>query len=222
MTPRPSRRTGERTCRARHCKAYELAVLFLVLSLAACGRQTGVATEESTVGNDAQKLPFDREPPSTGISPSHSLLPVATRLPEGTPITIRLQSALSSASSRSGDRFQGTLDDPIVIEGQTLVSRGAAVTGSVLEAKHSGRFDPGYLRIALLSLTVNGKPVAIETSSLFAKGGSREERSAAIIGKGAAGATAGVGTSAAPAQKEMVFDTERRLSFRLAQSVNLQ
>ncbi len=163
-----------------------IAVLALMAGFTvACGRDTSVPSEDAATADDAQKLPFDREARTTGIQPSRSLVPTVSRLLEGTPITIRLQSALSSASSNSGDSFSGTLDDPIIIDGQTAIPRGAAVTGRVLAAKASGHLhDPGYLRIALVSLNLDGTPVAIETSSIFAKGGSHEKRNLAMIGGG--------------------------------------
>ena len=185
-----------------------LAVL-LALNLA-CNRQTGLSDADAAKSDDSQKLPFDRQPQSTGISPSHSLLPSVTRLPEGTPLTICSRHELSSASARPGDGFDATLDAPITIDGQTVVPRDAAVAGRVLDAKRStGPGDPGYLRLALVSLTVGEKLVPIETSSLFAKGGSREDRSSAMIGVGAM-------------QKEVVIGPERRLSFLLAQEADLQ
>src|ERR1039458_9735054 len=85
---------------------------FAVLALGftvACGKPTGVP--EPSPGN-TQKLPFDRESRSKGISPSQSLIPATTRLAEGTSMTIRLQKTLSSASAQAGDSFEGTLDDP--------------------------------------------------------------------------------------------------------------
>jgi hypothetical protein len=183
--------------------------VFLVLTVA-CDRQPSLADADAAKSDASQKLPFDRQPQSTGISPSGSLLPSVTRLPEGTPLTICLRHELSSASARPGDTFDATLDAPIVIDEQTVVSRGVAVAGRVLDAKPStGPNDPGYLRLALVSLTVGEKLVPIETSSLFAKGGSREDRSSAMIGVGAV-------------QKDVVIGPERRLSFRLAQDLDLQ
>jgi hypothetical protein len=198
-----------------------IAALALSLALGlACSRQTGLAPTDAAQSDASQKLPFERQPQSAGISPSHSLLPSVTRLPEGTPLTICLERDLSSASAHTGDSFAATLDAPVVIDGQTLVARGASVSGLVLEAKHSaGQQDPGYLRLALVSLTVGNRPVPIETSSLFAKGGSREDHSSAL------GTDRGKGAMPAPtasAQKEILLGPERRLSFRLAQNVDLQ
>src|SRR6202521_2428510 len=138
--------------------ADRIGVILLALSLiCACGRPPS----ESSSNSDSQKLPFDRQPRSTGISPSQSLIPSATKLPEGTPIPIRLQTALSSASSHAGDTFNAIVDEPVLIDGQTLIDRGTPATGRVLEAKPAtnsrGRslersVAPGYLRIVLVSL----------------------------------------------------------------------
>ncbi|MBZ5656623.1 MAG: hypothetical protein LAO56_15255 [Acidobacteriia bacterium] len=196
------------------CRIAVIAGVGLALS---CARQTDLPAADATKSESSQKLPFDRQPQSAGISPSRSLIPSVTRLPEGTPLTICLQRNLSSASAHTGDSFAATLDAPIVIDGQTLAPRGAAVSGSVLDAKPSaGPHDPGYLRLALVTLTVSERTFPIETSSLFAKGGAREERSSAMIGASApAGPTAAV-------QTEIVLGPERRLSFRLARDLDLR
>ena len=201
--------------------SHRIAIILLMLSLlSACGRPPADNASNSA---DSQKLPFDRQPRSTGISPSQSLIPSTTKLPEGTPIPIRLQSALSSASSHAGDTFNATIDEPVVIDGQTLVARGTPATGRVLEAKPSassrGRLlEPGYLRIVLVSLNVGGRPVMIETSSIFAKGGSREERNPAT------GAPSGASQKDGQKDrdKDIVLGTGRHLNFRLAQTVDLQ
>jgi hypothetical protein len=107
-----------------------------------------------------------------------------------------------------------------VIDGQTLVARGTPATGRVLEARPSASprghsrassAEPGYLRIVLVSLNVGGRPVMIETSSIF-DSGSREERNSAP----------GTASSASQKDKDIVFGVDRRLSFRLAQTVDLQ
>lgn len=181
------------------------AVAVLALALAvACGKPTGIP--EPSPGN-TQKLPFDRESRSKGISPSQSLIPPTTRLAEGASMTIHLQKTLSSASAQAGDSFEGTLDDPVVVDGQPLIPRGSAVTGRVLDAKPSGSGrNLGYMRIALVSVNVGGKTVLIETSSIFAKAASQGERAAA---------------GAVTNQKDVVFAPDHRLTFRLVHSADL-
>lgn len=220
------------------------SVVLVLCWAAACSRETGIPPDNASSDDTTQKLPFDRESSNEGISPTHSFVPTVSKLPIGTPLTIRLQSTIASGSSNPGDNFTGTLDEPVVIEGQTALARGAQVTGRVLAAKASGQLhDPGYLRIALVSIDVEGKPVPIETSSIFAKGGSHEKRNLALIGGGTGagaligglagggkgaligslvGAAGGTGTAYATGKKDVSFEAERRLTFRLAQPVGLR
>jgi hypothetical protein len=203
---------------------HRIAVVLLTLSvLCACGRPPA----DNASNSDSPNLPFDREPRSTGISPSRSLIPSTTSLPEGTPIPVRLERALSSASGHAGDTFKATVDEPVIIDGRTLIARGTPATGRVLEAKPSTTSldrssEPGYLRIVLVSLNVGGRPVMIETSSIFAKRGSREERTSP------AGVAPGAGQKDKDKDKDrdkykdIVLGIDRRLNFRLAQTVDLQ
>jgi len=193
------------------CRIAVIAGMALTLS---CVRQTNQPAGDATKSQSSQQLPFDRQPQSAGVSPSHSLIPSITRLPEGTPLTICLQRDLSSAMAHPGDSFAATLDAPIVIDGQILAPRGAAVSGRVLDAKPAaGPHNPGYLRLALVTLSVSERTLPIETSSLFAKGGAREERTSAMVGASA--------PAAAP-PSEIVLSPERRLSFRLTRDLDLR
>jgi hypothetical protein len=185
--------------------------------ICACGRPPDNFADNASKSG-TQKLPFDRPPRSTGVSPSQALIPSSTKLPEGTPIPIRLQSSLSSAWSHPGDIFSATVDEAVLIDGQTLVARGTAATGRVLEARASGTsLEPGYLRIVLVSLNVGGRPATIETSAIFAKGGSREQR-----GPSSGASTLDQKDHDKGKDKDIVFGTDRRLNFRLAQTVDLQ
>ena len=120
----------------------------------------------------------------------------------------------------------------MVVDGKTVVPRGAAVTGSVVAAKASGRrHGPGYLRLTLASIAMDGKSVPVQTSSIFAKRGSYEKRKAATMNRfeadnqGAAESTvdSGNGTEAAyhPGPGDVRFSTGHRLTFRLARPLHL-
>ncbi len=191
---------------------YYIVVVALVAGLL-CGCSRPPAPEQS--GSTAsQALPFDRQPGSGGISPSQSLIPFNTQLPEGTSISVRLQSPLSSKSSRTGDRFDAILDQPVEVDGLTLLASGTPATGHVLEARSARSTgsspEDGYLRLVLVSLNVGGRTIMIETSSIFAKGGSREERNPST------------GTAPAGTQKDIVLGVDRHFNFRLAQTVDLK
>ena len=192
-----------------------------ILALACLGVAAGCGQRPAPIPDanaNLQKLPFDREPQRGGISPSHSLVPSATHIPEGTALTVSLEHSLSSASARTNESFAAVLDDPIVIDGQTVVPGGALVNGRVLDARSATPpREHGYLRVALTSLKVGERQVPITTSSLFAKSGSHQESGAKM--SPASDTTMG---GASNDSKEMVFAPGRRLTFRLTQSADLQ
>jgi hypothetical protein len=208
---------------------------------AAAGDQN--ATQASTNNSPA---PFSNESKTDGGTKpekkgffSSSPAPTTVTLPVGTVVAIRLQNSISSATASPGESFDAVLDEPLVVKGETVAPRGAEVKGRVVEAKSSGRLhDSGYLRLTLVSITIHGKALPIETSSLFAKGANHNKRNAALIGGGAGagaligglagggkgaligglvGAGAGTGGAYATGKKDVVFGAERRLSFRLTQ-----
>jgi len=183
------------------------APVFAILLYVGCSRQL---SDENT---NTDQLPFEYTADKTGISPTASLIPA--ELPPGTQITIRLQAAISSIASHSGDGFDAVLDKPILFQGQTIAPAGSAVRGTVLAAKASGRSrDPGFLRITLTEISLKGRVLSLQTSSIFAKGISRERRK---FRGGADAVKELTKTAGTTSNKDAGFSTEERLTFRLTQ-----
>lgn len=220
-------------------KAGVLSLVFSLVPAIGCSRQVGELASSQNAAAGRQ-LPFDRVSDDKGISPTIKL--VLPEIPAGTPITIHLQSLLSSAKSRLGDSFEAVLDEPVIIQGQTLVPRGTSVSGRIVAAKAAGEsHDPGYLRLTLSSISINGRNLPLQSSSIFAKGSSREKRNPAMasarVDVGApitepapGGKDAIVDTTMPEAQATQVgsrgndirFSTARRLTFRLVQPLSLR
>ena len=204
--------------------------IFLAALIAITGCSSSMQSAEAANGIDSG---------SKGLF-SHS---EALVVPAGTPVIIRLQNSISSASATPGQSFDFTLVEPIVVNGKTIAAAGANGMGRVVAARNSGRLhNAGYLRIAMASIDVQGKQVPVQSSSIFISGGRYGKRNAAFIGGGAgagaligglaggpkgaligagAGAAAGTGVAAATGKKEVGFAAERTLSFKLTQPLNV-
>jgi hypothetical protein len=172
-------------------------VFCLVLSLGlsqGCARsqpshRTETSSQEAQEAED--KLPFhpetdhasasDRAHPAVSLDPKAApSLPFRTVshpriLPPGTLMTVQLEAALSTSRVRAGDAFTATVAAPLTIDGDTLIERGTAVTGRVESAQpqvHRLSSVPGsgYFRLTLSAITVAGRQLALQTSSLFTRG----------------------------------------------------
>lgn len=191
-------------------KARILTTLVLATAL------SGGCAQQSSDENNSDQLPFEYTADKSGISPTASLIPAD--IPAGTPITIRLQAAISSIASHSGDGFDAVLDKPILFQGQTIAPAGSAVRGKVLTAKASGRTqDPGFLRITLTEISLKGRVLSLRTSSIFVKGSSREKRKLSARGGADLSTRNTLGLHSAGA-KDAGFYAEQRLTFRLTQA----
>jgi hypothetical protein len=111
--------------------------------------------------------------------------------------------AVDSQTAKEGDVFKASMDQPIVIDGQTIVQRGADAQVKLVQAHESGKFTgKTELTLSLWSVTVNGKAVEINTQNITKASSSRGAQTAKVAGGAAAagaviGAVAGGGKGAA-------------------------
>ena len=169
--------------------------------------------------------------------------PAYVTIPAGTRIFVRTIDAIDSTSGFVGDRFQASLEEPLMFEGNVIVAQDALVYGRLTQSKESGTFTGrSQLRLELTGVVVNGKMVPVVTGEYQATGKSRGASTAkrtvggaalgAIIGAvadGGQGAAIGAGVGAgAGAASEIIIGgdqvkvpSETMLDFTLLQEVSI-
>ncbi len=182
--------------------------------------------------------PRPAEPPPEPPAPQPLVIP------SGTVVTVRLQQPLDSKSSQPGQRFEGALAQPIVVDGTTVAPTGSSVSGVVTEAHAAGHFKGGAsLNLTLDRLNIHGTPYHIQTAGLAQSSKGKGKRTATIVGggagagaligglagggKGAAiGALVGGGAGTAGAgmtgNNDITLPAESALSFRMSAPLTLK
>ena len=185
---------------------------------------------------------FNSQAPANNAPPPQQAS-MGILIPQGTPLTIRMIDSVDSQTARLGDSFRASIEDPVVINGQTIVPRGADVSVRLVDDKQSGKIaGRTVLTLAITSLTVNGRPVDVTTGDVQQASGSRGARSAKVIGgatalgaiigaaagggKGAAigagsGAAVGTGAEVMTKGQRVKIPSESRLTFTLSNDVRL-
>jgi hypothetical protein len=204
-------------------RAWAVSIALAGLTIS-CGRQPDFVAGQSLLQDRA--LPFHPDPNAKGLT-RHDTSYLAGVAP-GTPILVHLQAPLSSARSRAGDSFKAILDEAIVVRGQTIVVKGALITGKILEAKPSDPdHEAGYLRLTLTEISLDGKSWPLQTSNVFVKGATYE-RDAPAPPIQLVGDSKSLTPKAAPrvvrieVREEAGVPADRHLTFRLTQPVSLE
>lgn len=167
----------------------------------------------------------------------------ALTIPESTAIHVTLDQAVASDENRPGDHFEARISEPVVVDGTTVIPKGAYAEGLVVDAQRSGRLmGRARLRLALETVNVNGQNYDVRTASNWRSGGDHKKRNLAWIGGGAGGglligalagggkgaliggpvgAAAGTTVAFITGKKDIHLRAETPLTFKLADPVTV-
>jgi len=182
-------------------------------------------------------------PPIPNPPPPSDQTPQPVLVPSGTNIVIRMIDPVDSRINTVGQTFAASVSEPVMVNGNTVIPRGADVVVKLVDASESGKLTgKTELTLDLVSVKVNGKVVNINTQSVTqassdrGKGTAEKAGGGAVLGavigaiagggKGAAigaGAGAAAGTAAQVATKgqQVKIPAETRLTFMLQQDVQI-
>jgi hypothetical protein len=142
--------------------------------------------------------PPPEAPPSAG-----NTLYGGVAIPAGTDISIRTIDSVDSERDRRGQTYRASIDQPVIVNGQTVIPRGADAVIMLSDSQQSGKIEgKAVLTLESRSITINGRTYDSTSSTVSRESGSRGARSAKVIGGTAAlgaiiGAIAGGGRGAA-------------------------
>jgi hypothetical protein len=200
---------------------------------------------EASQGPPASQAASPASPVAPPPAPVRALAPppAPVTIPSGTLLAVRIADGIDSEHNQIGDTFRGSLEAPIVADGEVVVPAGTDVEGRVTALKSAGHFSGrSELALELTRLDVNGRTYPLETDAWTQQGDSRGKRTAATVGGGAvlgaiigaiagggkgaaigtvAGAGAGTGVQAATRGKQLKVRPEAVLDFRLQNSIRV-
>lgn len=186
-------------------------------------------------------------PPQAASPPARypGSAPVGTGIlvPADTEVRVRMIDAVDSDRAYLGQTFRASLDEPVYVNGQQVIPRGADVMTKLVQSQQSGKIEGRTaLTLALSSITINGRPTDVTSTDVRTESKSRGTRSGEVIGgtaalgaiigaiagggKGAAigagsGAAVGTGAEVLTSGQKVRIPSETRLTFRLQSPLQL-
>jgi hypothetical protein len=161
-------------------------------------------------------------------------------IPAETPISVTLETPIASNKSKVEDQIRGKLAKAIIVSGTTVVPAGSQLTGSIIDAKESGRVK-GKASVAFRfdRISVRGESHRIQTARVTRQAASSTKSdvkkgaigagAGAVIGGIAGGGSGaaigagvgGAGTVLATKGKEVELPTGTTVSTRLTESLKV-
>jgi hypothetical protein len=182
-------------------------------------------------------------PPPATPAPDPARKPAPVLIPQGTTLNIRLTQTIEVDAAQAGMTFKALLDDPIMIGGNIVIPRGAAVQLQAVTVEQAGKMK-GADKITLKanSISFGGRKYDIVTAQVESKGSGEGKKTARKVaggaglgaaiggiaggGTGAAiGAVAGTATGAVMANQgteHLSLPAETRLQFTVSSAFNVQ
>jgi hypothetical protein len=239
----------------RHNVFARFLMIVSVLSLIGCHNSTTSTSPDSAASTNGGNAAAPSDGSAGGAQGSNGqnapespiareVAPRPIVIPAGSEMVVTVDQAVSSKDNNSGDRFDASLAEPVVVGNKVVIPKGAKATGTVTSAKSAGRFKGNAaISVTLSSVRVNGQEYEVQTSEVTEAGKGRGKRTAvgagggavvgALIGalagggKGAAigaGAGAGAGTAgtALTGNRDITIGAETRLRFKLKEPLEVR
>lgn len=133
-----------------------------------------------------------------GETPQQLAGPTGITVPAGTRLVIRMVDSIDSKKHKAGHKFRGQLEGALVVDGVTVVPRGAFLYGIVTAAEQSGRAaGSSSLAMEFTDIMIDDQLYPIATEGLAAQTGGEGKKTAGRTARAAAIGGLGGGSSGA-------------------------
>jgi hypothetical protein len=168
---------------------------FVVLS-SALALSLGCSSQPSPQSQSQQAAPAATVP-STGSGsaassaanppgdPAKAAAPMMMEMevPAGTPLEITLETPVESDKSKADDAVRGTVAREVAVGGMTVIAAGSPVSGTVVEAKESGRVaGRPSIAIRFNRVVVASTPYTLRTTQIVRDAEATKSEDAKKIG----------------------------------------
>jgi hypothetical protein len=93
-------------------------------------------------------------------------------IPVGTSITVRMIDAVNSQQTRLGETFRASVDEPVLVDGQVAIPRGADAVVKLVEDQESGKIEGRtVLTLVLQQDLANGRMVELTSGDVAQSSG---------------------------------------------------
>lgn len=209
------------------------------------GQVTEIRLDETTaVEFDERKPPPPPPPPPPPRPAAAAKAPPRQTItvPGGTAVNVRLTQAIDVDASQAGMTFKALVDDPIMLNGNVVIPRGASATLQAAKVEQSGTFKGSdKISLKLNAITFGGTVYEVAAAYVEVKGGGEGKKTGRKVGGGAGlgaivGGIAGGGEGAAigalvggvggavvssAGEEHLKLPAETRLQFQLTAAVNI-
>jgi hypothetical protein len=100
----------------------------------------GVSLLLGTAAAQEQTTPPTQTPQQTTASPAAQKAPEVASLPAGTSVKMRLETAISTTTSKVGDSFSGRVTQDVICNGKAVIPVGSTVQGRVTRLSEPRRY----------------------------------------------------------------------------------
>jgi hypothetical protein len=205
--------------------------------------QETVAVEFDKRQPPAPPPPPAPRPAAAAAAPAAPAPRPAVTVPAGTVVNVRLTQAIDVDASQAGQTFKGVVDDPVMVNGNIVIPRGAGAVIQAAQVQQSGSMKGSdKITLKVNAVSFGGLVHEVATTYVESKGKSEGKKTTRRVGGGAGlgamiggiagggegaaiGALVGAGAGAVASavdKDHLKLPAETRLQFQLTAAVKIR